>query len=343
VPAPAPSRTVAALLAFALPPGVGHAYLGLRRRAVLWSVAFLLLGFAVPVAVPALGASLGYRTVGLLYVAAIAARWLLPLVDVLVLKRERFGRPSTPLLVGLLAGGVVAALVGAVTTRIFVLEAFKIPSGAMIPTLLVGDHLFVDKLVYSSRAPRYGEVMVFAFPEHPSQDFIKRVVLLPGDRLDVKGGHPFINGWEVPHCKLGEYSYDEAEGGGAHRGELDVEFLGDQAYLTFYDAASGGFTDRQGPFVAKPGETWVMGDNRNNSHDSRMWFGGQGGGVPRDLVRGHALFVWLSMGEHGIDGSRTGQPVEGPTLPRGSKGLQAALDACLEERPPSSKAQPPPP
>jgi signal peptidase I len=344
MPEPAPSRAVAAILAFALPPGVGQAYLGLGRRAVVWFVVFLLLTFAVPVAVPTLGATLGYRATAIVYLAAIAARWIAPLMDVLLVKRERFLRTQTGLLIGLAGGGVVAALVGALTTRVFFLEAFKIPSGAMIPTLVVGDHLFVDKLAYRTRAPRYGEVMVFAFPEHPEQDFIKRVIVLPGDRLDVKGGHPWINGWEVPHCKVGTFSYDEAEGGMPHHGELDVEFLGEQAYLTFYDAATGGFTDRQGPFAAKPGEYWVMGDNRNNSHDSRMWFGGKGGGVPKDLVRGHALFVWLSIGEGGIDGHRTGQAVEGPTLPKGNDGLQGALDVCMTSgRPPASRTQPPPP
>ena len=339
MPEPVPSRGLAAILAFALPPGVGHAYLGLGRRAVAWFVVFLVLAFAVPAALPSLAAAVGYRVAGLLYVVAISARWLAPMVDVLLVKPARYGRTNTPLLIGLLAGGLVAAIVGTVMTRVFFVEAFKIPSGAMIPTLLVGDHIFVDKLVYRTRAPRRGEVMVFAFPEHPQQDFIKRVMLLPGDRLDVKDGHPWINGWEVPHCKVGAFSYDEAEGGGRHQGELDVEFLGEQAYLTFYDAAAGGFTDKQGPFVAKPGEYWVMGDNRNNSHDSRMWWGGKGGGVPTDLVRGRARVIWLS-----IPGGRAGQSVEGATLPAGSEGLQAALDACLTSgRPPAARTEPPPP
>src|SRR5262249_9147222 len=160
------------------------------------------------------------------------------------------------------------------------------PSGAMIPTLLVGDHIFVDKLAYRRRAPRYGEVMVFAFPEHREQDFIKRVVVLPGDRLEARSGHPNVNGGTGPFCHVGQDADDGPGGYGRHEGELDVEFLGAESYLTFYDAASGAFPEYQGPYQAKPGEYWVMGDNRNNSHDSRMWFGGTGGGVPRELVRG---------------------------------------------------------
>lgn len=75
-----------------------------------------------------------------------------------------------------------------------------------------------------------------------------------------------------------------------HEGDLFVEFLDDEAFLTLYDRYSGGMNDYQGPYFVKPGEAYVMGDNRHNSHDSRMWFGGQGGGVPFENIRGRALF-----------------------------------------------------
>jgi signal peptidase I len=265
-------------------------------------------------------------------------------MDVLAMPRAAFRAMNLAALLIVLAVSTVTTLVTALGARVFFLQAFKVPSGAMVPTILVGDHVFVDMLAYRTRAPRYGEVMVFAFPEQPRQDFIKRVIALPGDQLDVKNGHPWLNGWEVPHCKVGSYSYVESEVPTRHEGELDVEFLGDQAYLTFYDAAAGAFTEQQGPFHAKPGEYWVMGDNRNNSHDSRMWFQGAGGGVPQKLLRGHTLVVWLSIREDGsIDGSRTGQSVEGPTLPKGSEALQPALDACLQACPPLARTTPPPP
>jgi signal peptidase I len=86
-----------------------------------------------------------------------------------------------------------------------------------------------------------------------------------------------------------------------------------------------------------------MGDNRNNSHDSRMWWGGRGGGVPFDMIRGPALFLWLSVGDHGVDGSRFGQDIDRPTLPAAARALQPGLDACLEKRPPVDKALPPSP
>jgi signal peptidase I len=251
---------------------------------------------------------------------------------------------------------ILLAVAVALTLRAFVVEAFKIPSGSMIPTLQVGDHIFVNKFSYgpaipythsrlwTNMPPHRGDVMVFAYPEHPEQDFIKRVIAIPGDKLDVRGGHPVINGWEVPHCEAGVYSYTE-DGSLAphHEGDLFVEFLEDEAYLTLYDRM-GGFPDIQGPYTCGPNEVWVMGDNRNNSHDSRMWFGGQGGGVPFENIRGRALFVWLSVADGGIDWTRMGAPVMGrPRLPPAMKSLEPAIEKCLRERPPLDKTTPPSP
>jgi signal peptidase I len=249
---------------------------------------------------------------------------------------------------------IFVAVVVALALRAFVVEAFKIPSGSMIPTLMVGDHIFVNKFsygpaipytksrVWTNMPPHRGDVMVFAFPEHPEQDFIKRVIALPGDKLEAKSGHPVINGWDVPSCRVGAWSYNDFDAPiTRHEGDLYVEYLGNEVYLTFYDRASGAFPDYQGPFYAKPGEVWVMGDNRNNSHDSRMWFGGQGGGVPFENIRGRALFVWLSVSDNGVDWSREGAPVMGrPRLPPAAKGLEPQLDQCLRNRP--GQTTPPP-
>jgi signal peptidase I len=338
-----PNRVVGALLAFVAPPGVGHAYLGLPVRGAVWLGACTLVGIGVPAALPAIYGAGGGTVALVVLIATLALPWLGPLVDVLVLPRKRFGEPRMSALIVMLCVGVVIALVTLVGRRVFLIEAFKIPAGSMMPTLLVGDHIFVDKAVYRARPPRYGEVMVFAFPEHPEQDFIKRVAALPGDRLEVKNGRPIVNGWEVPHCKVGKWSYvDSFEPSVHHEGDMEVEFLGELAYLTFYDAASGAFPEYQGPYDAKPGEYWVMGDNRNNSHDSRMWYGGRGGGVPRDHVRGHALVVWMSIDPAGVERHRTGLSVERPTLPSGAESLQPALDACLKSRPAPAQATPPP-
>jgi signal peptidase I len=250
---------------------------------------------------------------------------------------------------------ILVAIAVAMALRTFVVEAFKIPSGSMIPTLQVGDHIFVNKFsygpavpwthsrVWTKMPPDRGDVMVFAFPEHPEQDFIKRVIAIPGDKLEARSGHPILNGWEVPSCYVGIYSYNEIDSPlPRHEGDLYVEFLEDEAYLTLYDHAAGGFPEYQGPFFVKPGEVYVMGDNRNNSHDSRMWWGGQGGGVPFENIKGRALFVWLSVSESGMDVTRMGAPVMGrPRLPTAMKSLEQPLDKCLRERPPLDKTTPP--
>jgi signal peptidase I len=243
---------------------------------------------------------------------------------------------------------ILMAVAVAFALRAFVIEAFKIPSGSMIPTLMVGDHIFVNKFsygpaipythsrVWTKMPPRRGDVMVFAFPEHPEQDFIKRVIVVPGDKLEARNGHPIINGWEVPSCRVGPWTYNDYESSiSRHDGELYVEYLEDESYLTFYDRASRGFAEEyQGPYFVKEGEVWVMGDNRNNSHDSRMWFGGQGGGVPLENIRGRALFVWLSVSDNGMDWSREGAPVMGrPRLPPSAVGLEPQFEQCLRDRP----------
>ncbi len=258
------------------------------------------------------------------------------------------------------AESILVAIAVAMALRAFVVEAFKIPSGSMIPTLQVGDHIFVNKFTYgpaipwthsrlwSNMPPKRGDVMVFAYPEHPEQDFIKRVIAAPGDKLEARGGHPIINGWEVPSCSAGNYTYNDTQDGARHEGEVFVEFLEDEAYLTLFDRQTLQ-SDYQGPFYVKPGEVWVMGDNRNNSHDSRMWFGGTGGGVPVANIKGRALFVWLSVSES-IDWSRMFAPVMGrppshgpfPGMNPALKALEGPVDKCLRERPPLDKTRPPP-
>ena len=116
----------------------------------------------------------------------------------------------------------------------------------MIPTLMVGDHIFVSKFSYGpaipytrARAwngmpPHRGDVMVFAFPEHPEQDPIKRVIALPGDKLEARSGHPIVNGWEVPSCRVGAWAYSDYEQAIVrHEGDLYLEYLGDESFLTF--------------------------------------------------------------------------------------------------------------
>ncbi|MFC1642706.1 signal peptidase I [Myxococcota bacterium] len=246
---------------------------------------------------------------------------------------------------------ILVAIGVALLLRAFVVEAFKIPSGSMLPTLQIQDHIFVNKLAYgppvpwtqsrllSKLPPKRGDIMVFEFPypgiASPRQDFIKRVVALPGDTLEVDSGHPVINGWRVPHCEVGPYEFVEGDPTYRKRGHLTMEFLGDYSYLTLYEDGHD-FPGRQGPYTVKPGEVWVLGDNRNNSSDSRAWNAGRGGGVPFRLIKGRALFVWLSFWPNGgINASRLLHNVMGkPTVPKGAAPeVLAGIERCLAQRP----------
>jgi signal peptidase I len=248
----------------------------------------------------------------------------------------------------------------ALLLRAFVVEAFKIPSGSMLPTLQIQDHIFVNKLAYgptipftktrlfSRLPPAFGDVMVFEYPDpnpdNPRQDFIKRVIAREDDTLVVESGHPVINGWRVPSCRVGDYEYFEGDEQLTKRGELFVEFLGEYSYLTLFE--EGRFDERQGPYKVAPGELWVFGDNRNNSSDSRAWFGGQGGGVPSPNIKGRAMFVWMSFGpDGGVTWDRLFSQVLGkPRLPKGAApALLEGIERCLAQRPPISQTTPPPP
>jgi signal peptidase I len=280
------------------------------------------------------------------------------------------------------AESIGIAVTVALLLRAFVVEAFKIPSPSMVPTLQVGDHIFVNKSAYgpmipwtstrllSRLPPHYGDVIVFQFPEKPEQDFIKRVVALPGDKLEALDGRPIINGWRPPECRVGIYKHTWGDGSlSQHEGELFIEYLGGEAFLTFFDHAmspSSSASERrscsrdsecepglqcrahlcgeyQGPYQVKAGEVWVMGDNRNNSHDSRGWWEGKGGGVPFDFIKGRALIIWMSFAPQGIAWDRIGITVMGkPKIPPDQAAfLQPSIDKCFKDHPPPSETTPP--
>jgi len=244
----------------------------------------------------------------------------------------------------------IAVLV-AILLRAVVVEAFKIPSGSMLPTLQIGDHIFVNKFVYGPKLPfldsrllenmppHRGEVIVFAHPVPAlsEDDLIKRVIAVPGDTLEVDSGHPIINGWRVPSCSVGPYTVRETEEFDSRPGDLFVEYLGPTAYLAFYE--KGHFPKRQGPYEVQPGEVWVMGDNRHNSSDSRAWpntKGGQGRGVPYGNIKGRAMIVWAPLSRMFV--TLMGQPT---LLPGDSKQLHDNIQHCLSERPTLEQSVPP--
>jgi signal peptidase I len=178
---------------------------------------------------------------------------------------------------------IVVAVILALFIRTFAVQAFKIPTGSMEPNLLIGDHLLVNKIVYSpsfgpledrllaKRPVKRRDVIVFKYPEDPDRDFIKRVIGLPGETVEIREQKVLIDGKPIDepyaHHLAPPLSPDDPEYG--LRGEA--------------------IRDNWGPKVVPAGELLVLGDNRDNSRDSRYW-----GFLPRDYVKGRALIVYWS-------------------------------------------------
>jgi signal peptidase I len=194
------------------------------------------------------------------------------------------------------AEAIVVAMLLAFAIRIFVVQAFKIPSGSMIPTLLVGDHILVSKLsyglqwpgacrfsmnfppmtCYTSRSllsfapPQRGDVIVFRYPEDEDKDFIKRVVGLPGDTVEIRNKVVFVNG-----ASLDDRGYTQRVDPGIIDGAINPR-------------------DNFGPVTVPPGTFFVMGDNRDQSLDSRFW-----GYVSAEKIRGKAFRIYWSWSGQG--------------------------------------------
>jgi signal peptidase I len=198
--------------------------------------------------------------------------------------------------------------------RSFIAEPFRIPSGSMIPTLVVGDLILVNKYVYGIRLPiinkkvldvgqpQRGDVMVFRFPKEPDKDYIKRVVGLPGDRVEYIGKRLSINGVAIPTTSLPEFldperrvisaQFSEKLGNVAHRVLNDQDrpaAVGPAGMRAYGDACE---MLANGIRCTVPVHSYfVMGDNRDNSLDSRFW-----GFVPEDNIVGKAFFIWMNFG-----------------------------------------------
>jgi signal peptidase I len=319
-------KLVALVLALVGPWGIGHFHLGRRARALVWlavpNVALVGLGAAVP----ALGPRLGWTAAAALPLLVMLAAWAASVVDLLV-SREAEARAVWQT-VAFACVGLAAPAFAAAFLRAFVLESFVVPTRSMEPSILAGDHLFAA--ARTSR-PRYGDIVVFASPERSGQMLVKRVVAEPGDVLEVERGRPWINGWQVPSCRVGEASLGDANG------ELDVEFLGEASYLVFYDE-SAPVAEHAGPFYAATDGVLVLGDDRNDSADSRTWHDGRDGNVHAGAVRGRALFVWLRTSA--IDDARFGVDLGHVVLPSSLARLRPALARCLATRPPSVPPRP---
>ncbi|MFC3551251.1 signal peptidase I [Lysobacter cavernae] len=198
--------------------------------------------------------------------------------------------------------------------RSFVAEPFRIPSNSMMPTLLTGDFILVNKFTYGLRLPITnkkfvglgepvrGDVVVFRPPHHPDQDWIKRVIGLPGDRIGYHDNQVSVNGKVLPYAPLGVY---QGKGNGTEMTgaeELRENVLGREHQIL--ERTNLPFIDQgEGDWVVPPGHYFVMGDNRDNSEDSRYW-----GFLPEQNLRGKAFLIWMHI-DGGVDVSRIGSSI----------------------------------
>ena len=176
---------------------------------------------------------------------------------------------------------ICVAVILALFVRTFVVQAFKIPTGSMENNLLIGDHLLVNKFVFAPTLTgvedavlpmepiRRGDIVVFKFPEDPERDFIKRVIGLPGETIELRRKRVYVNDVMLDEPYVRYLSPPDREGGSA----FDVR-------------------EQYGPVTVPEGHYFMMGDNRDNSEDSRYW-----GFLPQEYVKGRALFVYFSFGD----------------------------------------------
>lgn len=173
------------------------------------------------------------------------------------------------------AEALIVALALAMFIRTFFVQAFKIPSGSMLPTLQIGDHLLVNKLLYGVRVPivgtrflsffepERGDIIVFVYPEDRDKDFIKRIVGVPGDVIEIRQKQLYRNGKQVDRSS--------------------------EPYAQYMKGVEPGVRDNFGPVTVPEGHVFVMGDNRDHSFDSRFW-----GFVPYEDIKGKAFIIYWS-------------------------------------------------
>ena len=203
---------------------------------------------------------------------------------------------------------IVQALLLALVIRTFLFQPFSIPSGSMRPTLLEGDYLFVTKWAYGysrhslpfspnlfsgriwGSPPERGDVVVFKFPPNPSIDYIKRVIGLPGDKVQMKGGQLFINGTAVPREKVGQIDNPDITEVD-HPVDVYRETLPNGVSFDTLDLAPNSIGDDTREFTVPEGHYFMMGDNRDNSSDSRFTVGF----VPEENLVGRANIIFFSI------------------------------------------------
>lgn len=242
--------------------------------------------------------------------------WLL---DIWVLRKRRVAGESEPLMVEY-AKSFFPVILVVFFVRSFIVEPFKIPSGSMMPTLLSGDYILVNKFTYGLRVPILnntfikvskpvrGDVIVFHYPPDTSIDYIKRVIGMPGDRVRYQDKQLTINDQKVALQEVGNYEYVmsglniiSAKQYREQLGAVSHDILIHDFVAQYDEDAIGARFANNEEVVVPAGHYLAMGDNRDNSSDSRVW-----GFVPENNLVGKAFFIWMNFDK----GSRIGNKIQ---------------------------------
>ncbi|MGZ8982557.1 MAG: signal peptidase I [Methylotenera sp.] len=254
----------------------------------------------------------------LFMIVILVVTGLIWLFDILVLRKNRAAGADEPILVEY-AKSFFPVILVVFLVRSFIVEPFKIPSGSMMPTLLAGDYILVNKFTYGLRVPilnntfieinhpSRGDVFVFHYPPEPSIDYIKRVVGLPGDKIRYQDKRLTINGQQLALQDVGAYEYVmsglnimTAKQYREQLGSVQHDILIHEVVGNYDSDAIGAKFANNEEIVVPAGHYLAMGDNRDNSSDSRVW-----GFVPEQNLVGKAFFIWMNFDQ----GSRIGSAI----------------------------------
>lgn len=254
---------------------------------------------------------------------AVVITGLIWLIDARLFKPKRLASsegnevPAVPVLVEY-AKSFFPIILIVLVLRSFLVEPFKIPSGSMMPTLLIGDLILVNKFAYGIRLPvinkkvidigepRRGDVVVFRYPRNPSVDYIKRLIGVPGDRITYRGKRLYINGEPLQYSSINTYI---GSGSG-------VNMTGNKLLEENLDGVNHQILIEPSPYehrytcmknneiIVPPGEYFMMGDNRDHSNDSRFWCT-----VPEANLVGRAFMIWMHW-DDGVNWNRIGDDIK---------------------------------
>lgn len=192
---------------------------------------------------------------------------------------------------------ILIAVFLALLVRTFVLTGYKVPTGSMVPTLKPGDFVFAYKIPFGMRVPlirtkigggqpRRGDIVVFTYPDQPRTSYVKRVVGIPGDVIEIQNGQLSVNHSPCVYEDQGTAQIDDLPNFGESKVLKEKATEGERFILASKDGKKTSF----GPMVVPPKEVFLMGDNRDTSDDSRYW-----GTVPLDRIEGKVVLIWMSL------------------------------------------------